>query len=109
MNFLKQLKDYWFLIVFIFGGVAAIGKLTVGGYVAGIVNTEIRSDASAKYFEGLIEVELLKTGVPSDTKITAIGGQLVLHDSQIATLTADGALTKQQLQDVARILMQPNR
>lgn len=102
MKFLSQLKEYWFLIVFIFGGAGTITTIVGNNYVGGVANDTLKSDASKVYLQQLIKDELA-----ASKQFTEVNGTLVLHDSQIKGNAANIVLTQQQLQDVARILMQP--
>lgn len=101
-NILDQLKHYWFLIVFIFGGVAAITTILSDNYVGGVADDTLKGDAAKLYIQELIADELA-----DDATITALHGKLELHGSKIDGNTSDIALTQTQLQDVARILMTP--
>jgi hypothetical protein len=100
MKWLKQIKEYWFLIVFIFGGVAAISSLVVGGYVSEIADDNLHSDASKAYIVGLIDDKLEDSVV-----ITTMDGTLILHDSKIKGNTQNIVVTQDQLRDVIQILM----
>lgn len=101
-KFLAQLKEYWFLIVFIFAGVAAITKILGQDYVGGVADDTLKGDAAKLYIQELIKAEL------KDAKaIAEVNGQLELHGSKIGENAEDIALTQSQLQDVARILMTP--
>jgi hypothetical protein len=106
-KWLAQLKEYWFLVVFIMGGTTAVASLVAGNYVAGIARATVRNDASQLYIQDLIAAELARANVPSDATVEKIHGHLATHDSEIEGLGTQQALTAQQLQDVARILMQP--
>lgn len=99
-NLLEQLKQYWFLIVFIFGGVAAITQIVGKDYVGGVAGDTVKSDATKLYIQEIIAEELAKASA-----LTAVNGKLELHGSQIEGNADDIALTQTQLQDVARILM----
>ena len=101
-DWMKQLKDYWFLIVFIFGGVAAIVKILGNDYVGTIADTTIKNDATKLYIKELVQTEL-----DSAKPITELQGRATLHESEIEQTKGTVALTQSQLQDVARILMQP--
>lgn len=57
-NVLDQLKQYWFLIVFIFGGVAAIVKVLGNSYVIEVADSNLKGDAAKQYITELIQHEL---------------------------------------------------
>jgi len=101
-NLLKQLQEYWSLIVFIFGGVVAITQIVGDDYVGGVADDTLKSDATKLYIQKIIAEELEEAKA-----MTEMVGKLNLHDSQISGNTADIELTQTQLQDVARILMTP--
>jgi hypothetical protein len=101
-NVLDQLKQYWFLIVFIFGGVAAIVKVLGNSYVIEVADSNLKGDAAKQYITELIQHELEKASA-----IAALNGRLETHDAKIESNADDIQLTQSQLQDVARILMQP--
>lgn len=106
-KFLDQLKQYWFLIVFIFAGVAAVSSLVVSTYVADIAMSTLKGDAAKLYVQELVAAEFEEKGAPDGEAIAGVNGKLELHGSKIEGLEGGLELTQNQLQDVARILMQP--
>ncbi|TFG83998.1 MAG: hypothetical protein E4G74_00250 [Erysipelotrichales bacterium] len=107
MKIFAQIKEYWFLIVFVISATTGLVSLLMGQYVSGIALTTLKSDAAKVYVTQVIVEQLADRGIPDNATISAMDGTLKVHDSRIIDLTADQTLTKTQLQDVARILMQP--
>lgn len=105
---LAQLKEYWFLIVFVIGATTGLVSLVVSQYVSGIAMTTLKSDAAKLYIQTVVTDQLTENGVPSDAVIAEIGGKVDLNAAGVTGNHDDIVLTQTQLQDVARILMQPN-
>jgi len=106
-RFLAQLKEFWFLIAFLIGILSAVWTAVMAGYVGGIAMSTLKSDAAKLYVQELVAAELLKAGVPGDEVIAEMAGHVDLNSAGVKTNADANALTQSQLQDVARILMQP--
>jgi hypothetical protein len=104
MNILKQLKEYWFLIIFVFGGVIGIVKVMTNDVVGGIALDTVKGAESTLYIDDLITKRLEEAKIPDGAEVH---GKLELHGAQIQGNKEDIVLTQTQLQDVARILMRP--
>ena len=101
-DLLKQLKEYWFLIVVVWAGAIGIVKVLGNNYVIEVSDANLKSDSARQYITTIIADEL------DDAKtIAELHGSLKTHEAKIDGNAGDIKLTQEQLQDVARILMQP--